>query len=189
MKNQIDEEVAALVRDVIDIARIMTLGKDMYLVNDLKQAKAVFVKKAKEIGRSSPFKARMVEREIDFLFMTIPYLQDSRYESNETVFGVLCSVHHAFGYLTGALQRERNLDFSSLGKAGARKRYASMRDLEVWALTEYRRGNWKSANQAAYELKDSVIAHGRTIGAHLMESNAQRTIAEWINKDKKRSSC
>lgn len=187
MKVGIDENVAALVRDVIDIARVMSRGREISLINDLKQAKAVFEKKARRIDRSSPWKAHSrVEQEVEFLFTTIPHLQDGRYESNEMALGVLCCAHHAFGYLTATLVR--NMEFSLLGRAGARKRYAPMRDLEAWALTEYGRGNWKSANQAAYELKDSVIAHGRTIGAYLTESNAQRTIAEWINKDKKRSS-
>jgi len=61
-----------------------------------------------------------------------------------------------------------------------------MRDLEKWTLMQHEAGNWitlkKSANEAAHDLKEKVLAHGRTIGAHLSEANAQRTIAEWINK-------
>lgn len=75
---------------------------------------------------------------------------------------------------------------SELGKLGADKRHKPMRALEKWTLSQYQTGNWnalkKSANQAASDLKEKVLAHGRTIGAHLTEANAQRTIAEWINK-------
>jgi len=75
---------------------------------------------------------------------------------------------------------------SELGKIGANKRHKPMRDLEKWTLMQHEAGNWitlkKSANEAAHDLKEKVLAHGRTIGAHLSEANAQRTIAEWINK-------
>lgn len=75
---------------------------------------------------------------------------------------------------------------SELGKLGADKRHKPTRDLEKWTLSQYQAGNWialkKSANQAASDLKEKVLAHGRTIEAHLSEANAQRTIAEWINK-------
>lgn len=71
---------------------------------------------------------------------------------------------------------------SAIGKAGAEKRHAPNTALREWTIERYRAGDWKSANQAAHALKDSVIAHGRTIGAVLSEENAQRTIAEWIRK-------
>lgn len=74
---------------------------------------------------------------------------------------------------------------SAAGEKGAKIRHKPGKELMAWAVGKYREGQWKSANQAAYALKDSVIAHGRTIGAHLSETNAQRTIAAWINKAKK----
>jgi len=75
---------------------------------------------------------------------------------------------------------------SELGKIGANKRHQPMRDLEKWTLNQHEAGNWitlkKSASAAANDLKEKVLAHGREIGAHLSDANAQRTIAEWINK-------
>jgi hypothetical protein len=71
---------------------------------------------------------------------------------------------------------------SKNGLLGANKRHAPMRALTEWAIEKYKAGNWKSANQAAHDLKDAVVAHGRTINAHLSEENAQRTIAEWFRK-------
>lgn len=78
--------------------------------------------------------------------------------------------------------RAEKFSFSAMGKAGAQKRHAPMVNLRSWAIKRYKAGEWKSANQAAHALKDSVIAYGRTIGAILSEENAQRTIAEWIRK-------
>lgn len=75
-----------------------------------------------------------------------------------------------------------NFDFSALGKAGAIKRHAPMATLREWAVKKYQASEWASANQAAHDLKICVIEHGRTIGAHLSEENAQRTIAEWLRK-------
>lgn len=73
-------------------------------------------------------------------------------------------------------------NFSAMGKAGAKKRHAPMAALRSWAIERYQAGEWRSANEAAHKLKDSVITHGRTINAHLSEENAQRTIAEWFRK-------
>jgi hypothetical protein len=74
-----------------------------------------------------------------------------------------------------------NFDFSALGKRGADNRHAPMRALRAWTIGQFRTGKWSSANQAAYDLKDKVMAHGRTINAELQAQNAQRTIAAWIN--------
>lgn len=68
------------------------------------------------------------------------------------------------------------------GKAGAKKRHSKMAQLTEWTLEKYKAGTWKSANQAAYELTKQVLAHSKEIGANLTESNAQRTIADWIRK-------
>lgn len=70
---------------------------------------------------------------------------------------------------------------SAIGKIGGIKRHAANVKLREWSIEQYRAGTWKSANKAAYDLKEKVMAHGRTIGAHLTEENAQDTIAKWIN--------
>ena len=80
-----------------------------------------------------------------------------------------------------ATQAEQ-FDFSAMGKIGALKRHAPMAKLRKWANAKYKSGDWRSANQAAHALKDSVIEHGRTINALLTEENAQRTIASWFRK-------
>jgi hypothetical protein len=91
----------------------------------------------------------------------------------------------------GELAKELNTEdaimvteyFSKLGKAGAKKRVDPMNNLRLWAIEKYKeKDDWKSANQAAHTLKESVIKHGRTINARLTEENAQRTIAEWFRK-------
>jgi hypothetical protein len=75
---------------------------------------------------------------------------------------------------------------SKYGKIGMEKRFASMRILKGLAIALYQEryppGTKISTNKAAHALKDEVIAHGRTIGAILSESNAQHTIAKWIRK-------
>ena len=72
--------------------------------------------------------------------------------------------------------------FSAMGAKGASIRHLPMATLKGWAVARYRSGSWKSANAAAHSLVDEVLAHGRTIGAHLAPENAQRTIAEWFRK-------
>lgn len=73
-------------------------------------------------------------------------------------------------------------DFSAIGKDGAAKRHAPMKALKAYALGLYTPENWGSANEAAHVFKDQIMAHGRTISAHLKPSNAQRTIAEWLRE-------
>ena len=79
--------------------------------------------------------------------------------------------------------------FSRLGAVGADKRHSPMKELKDWTLKQYQVGNWKakkeSANKAAHDLKERVLAQGKIIHpelAVLSEQNAQRTIAEWIRK-------
>lgn len=81
-----------------------------------------------------------------------------------------------------AAENLKLVDFSALGKAGAIKRYAPILELKIWAIDLYRSGNWKSANQAAHQLKQQILAHGKTISANLSEQNAQKTIAAWFSK-------
>jgi hypothetical protein len=73
-------------------------------------------------------------------------------------------------------------NFSELGKAGADKKHKPMRDLRTKAIELYKKGNWKSPNHAAYELKDQIIAEGKILGASLSVQNAQRTIGDWIRR-------
>ncbi|WP_413459586.1 hypothetical protein [Herbaspirillum huttiense] len=68
------------------------------------------------------------------------------------------------------------------GKSGAKKRYAPLHELRVWAVEKYKMRSWPSASNAAYQLMKEVIAHGKTLGVSLKESNAQRTIAEWFRE-------
>lgn len=74
------------------------------------------------------------------------------------------------------------VDYSLLGKMGAKLRHNPMNKLKAWTIEQYKAGSWKSANQAAHILQDKVIKHGKTINAYLTEQNAQRTIADWIRK-------
>lgn len=76
----------------------------------------------------------------------------------------------------------RRAEISRNGKKGTEKRHAPMRELRAWAVDQYRAKKWPSANNAAHELRDLIIEHGRTINAILKKENAQRTIAEWFRK-------
>lgn len=71
---------------------------------------------------------------------------------------------------------------SALGKKGADKAHATRRKLREWAIARYQAQRWNSPNQAAHSLTEEVMAYGRTINAHLMPSNAQRTLAEWFRR-------
>lgn len=82
----------------------------------------------------------------------------------------------------GEKEKIGSVNFSSLGKKGADKRHAPNRALAAWAVALYKTKKWNSANEAAHNLKDEILAHGRTIGAVISETNAQRTFAEWFNK-------
>ncbi len=100
----------------------------------------------------------------------------------ESVF-LFREVNRILGWLDccgGETGRKLPSEFAALGRRGAQKRHAPMATLREWAVEKYKAGEWKSANQAAHALKESVIEHGRGIGAHLSEENAQRTIAEWF---------
>lgn len=80
---------------------------------------------------------------------------------------------------TGNIKR---VDFAALGRKGAVERHKQMRLLEEYALSLYENAEGRSANAAAYELRDKILDHSRTIGANLKPSNAQRTIADWFRK-------
>ncbi|MDM5176577.1 hypothetical protein PO883_05125 [Massilia sp. DJPM01] len=75
-----------------------------------------------------------------------------------------------------------SLEMSKSGKKGAAKRHAPMGNLKNWSVERYRLSEWKSVPEAAYTLKEEIIAYGRTIGAHLTEQNAQRTIEKWFRQ-------
>jgi hypothetical protein len=113
---------------------------------------------------------------------------EHRIECLLLAYQALAYAHRALHGIIGfdlTLEEKRKtvlIDFSTLGKVGAEKRHVPMRGLRAWAIEKYRAGKWASANQAAHALKGEVLQHGRTIGAHLSEENAQRTLAEWFRK-------
>lgn len=74
------------------------------------------------------------------------------------------------------------VDFSKLGKRGSDVRHGPNRELKKWTIARYQEGSWEHVNEAAFELMDAVIDHGRTIGVTLVRHNAQTTIAKWISK-------
>lgn len=78
----------------------------------------------------------------------------------------------------------KTFDFSEIGKKGAKRRHAAMAELREWTIEQYKAGNWPTNSAAAFDLKDSVIDHGRTINATLTPTNAQRTIQSWISNHK-----
>ena len=174
------EEFDWLVKQTMSLAHSQCREGEV-VTNNLKKAQVVLERAAKKVDRSIPGRAPDTELAVIHLFVLIINAEKS---SRDPM--LVCGCFHTLGFITAKLNRPREL--SVLGKSGARNRYAPMRTLEAWALSEYQRGNWKSANDAAHQLKDAVLAHGRTIGANLVESNAQRTIAAWINKEKNRSS-
>jgi hypothetical protein len=110
----------------------------------------------------------------------------------DKLIGYLCLGNWALGFSDGvpAIDRTQLMcptclisrHTSEIGKSGASKRHGPMAALRSWAIDRYREGKWASANQAAFDLMESVIAHGRTINANLSPANAQRTIAEWFRK-------
>lgn len=108
----------------------------------------------------------------DNLEMALNLLADSVATNNLALQGEL----HLSNFFNRKAERASN------GKAGAQKRYVKMVELKDWALQKYKEGSWRSANQAACELMPDVLAQSQKIGANLMKSNAQRTIAEWIRK-------
>jgi hypothetical protein len=110
----------------------------------------------------------------------------------------LCEGYYYAGVLAEMVGEKPDKEFlrslySKQGKNGADKRHAPMRELEDWTLKQYREGSWigkkDSANKAAHDLKEKVLAQGKIIDprlAVLTEQNAQRTIAEWIRKSASR---
>ena len=144
---------------------------------------------------SASFPEKVVGSAYDFLHQLDIVVKEAPDDTNDCdccnseAMGLkhLCTLNYMAGFLRAHPVREysdieQSEFFSTLGKSGAEKRHAPMRELQDWAVEKYKSGEWKSANGAAHKLKDSVIAHGRTINAHLSEENAQRTIAEWFRK-------
>jgi len=106
-------------------------------------------------------------------------------ESQVEAFDLLFEVSDAMVLSNGQYMWEASEElqitaFREAGRLGSKKRHAPMAALRKWTIEKYQAGTWKSANQAAFIMKNEVIAYGRTIGAHLSEENAQRTIGEWI---------
>ena len=108
-------------------------------------------------------------------------------EGFEGALRLLCEVYHASGMIeisvaSGTQTVDLSKMFSRLGSLGGFARSKSTVELMKWAVDKYHARKWKSANEAAHTLQAEVLAHGRTIGAALKPSNAQRTIAEWFRK-------
>lgn len=84
----------------------------------------------------------------------------------------------ANGYYAGEDSAAEGLRANS--SKGGQARNAKYRQLEVWAVSQYRSRNWKSAHQASHELKDAVLDHAKTLGVRLSEYRAQQTIYGWF---------
>lgn len=86
----------------------------------------------------------------------------------------------AFSALSFACEINR---YSEFGKAGAKKRHAGMEKLRTFAVSQYRRRTWPSANKAAHDLAAEVRQFAIENGLMpLSLENAQRTLAEWFRK-------
>lgn len=81
-----------------------------------------------------------------------------------------------------AYNDKKRTQAKTAGKNGASKRHQPMDELKRYAVGLYKQKKWNSANEAAFELQQQIINHGKTINANLKPSNAQRTIAEWFRK-------
>lgn len=168
------EEFDSLIKLTMGLAHSQC-REDEVITNNLAKAQAVLERSAKKYDRSIPGRAPDTELAVGHLFGVI---LNAEVTSRDPM--AVCDGYHTLGYVTAKLNRPREL--SKLGESGARNRHATMRALKEWAIEKYKAGEWKSANQAAHDLKDVVLAHGRTINAYLSAENAQRTIAEWFRK-------
>lgn len=111
-------------------------------------------------------------------------------DAKSPLLHMLCTASYVVGFLRAYPLTEPDdfpmeSFFSEMGAAGAKVRHAPMQTLRAWTINEYQKAVWPSANAAAFDLAAKVVNHGRTIGAHLSEANAQRTIAEWIRRASK----
>ncbi len=185
MEDEIEGNVEALGKLVVNLAKSQVPAGKRGGVGDGIQAQAVLEKAAKKLDRSIPGRAPDTELAVNHLFGLIHLLQGGDViETDEGTMAILCDAYLMLGYVSAKLSRPR--DLSRLGKSGAQKRWAPNTKLEAWAVEKYRAKEWPSANQAAHDLKDQVREYGRTIGAApLSEQNAQRTIAGWFNKANK----
>lgn len=145
--------------------------------------------------KSASFAERVIGTAYDYLHQLKVLIDRAHDDTNDCdccnsearAIRYLCTLNFLLGFISSnglreATEAEQSKFFSNLGRDGAQKRHAPMAELRAWTIEQYRAGTWPSANKAAHDLKGSVIAHGRTIGATLTEENAQRTIAEWIRK-------
>lgn len=128
-------------------------------------------------------------------FFALAYISAIKHRSkasNDEIISALCTGNWALGMSLDASSKEGESYLcyeclvkehsSEIGKKGAANRHAPVRELRAWAVKKYKEKVWRSANAAAHALKESVMAHGRDIGAVLSEENAQRTIADWFRK-------
>ena len=145
--------------------------------------------------RSASFAERTIGTAYDFLHQLDVTIESAPEDTNDCeccnpearAIQHLTTLNFIVGFLSGNgihefTEDQQSTFFSKLGRGGAQKRHAPMAELREWAVKKYRAQTWNSANEAAHALAVEVVAYGRTIGAELKPSNAQRTIYDWFLK-------
>lgn len=90
-----------------------------------------------------------------------------------------CDAMHASGfYHGGALGMEQGHRANS--SKGGQARNAKYRQLETWAVEQYKAKKWKSPHQASHELKEIILSHAKTLHVTLSPYRAQQTIYGWF---------
>jgi hypothetical protein len=181
---------SSLEHDVHDAA--MRFGIDIYDELTIKKLISAISNKLPENAH---------HEEYVFHFIALAYAQILVIEGNEyeaEVIDALCTGNRVIGFLNSMPKQVTysglcidcvvKAHTSRIGKAGAEKKLAPLKELQRWAVEKYQSKSWPSANKAAFDLKDEIIAYGRTINVTLAEQNAQRTIATWFRKKPTRKS-
>lgn len=68
----------------------------------------------------------------------------------------------------------------STQQAGGKARQAPLQKVRAFIVSEYKKGRFKSARQASFQLAPMALEHARSIGASMVEQNAQETTYKWI---------
>ncbi len=76
------------------------------------------------------------------------------------------------------------IDPKTLGKKGGEAKNAKMNALKQWTIETWQEGDWKSPKDASRKLVDKVVEQGKQIGVFLAQTNAERTVYDWILKAK-----
>jgi hypothetical protein len=142
--------------------------------------------------------------EVDMLSIGNPEDEDwDEYDTNPNGFSQVDAIDHRAGCLllayqallyaerlargaelspAEAAQAKLAVDFAEKGRLGAERRHAGMRALKAYAVALFQERDWRSHRSAARALKAQIIEHGRSIGAVLVDDNAERTIYNWFRK-------